>query len=106
MTREEILKKTIDFDDAINRIVRLEKENKELKEEIKNNEDLATVAYMQGADSQKKKDEKQLTKAKEIIAELIRFQPYIDREAMFHRIGNEWKRAIYEGIQFLKEVSE
>ena len=31
MTRKEILEKTIDFDDAINRIVRLEKENAELK---------------------------------------------------------------------------
>ena len=30
MTRKEILEKTIDFDDAINRIVRLEKENAEL----------------------------------------------------------------------------
>lgn len=31
MTRKEILEKTIDFDDAIHRIVRLEKENAELK---------------------------------------------------------------------------
>ena len=31
MTRKEILEKTIDFDDAINRIVRLEKENAELR---------------------------------------------------------------------------
>lgn len=31
MTRKEILEKTIDFDDAVNRIVRLEKENTELK---------------------------------------------------------------------------
>ena len=31
MTRKEILEKTIDFDDAIHRIVRLEKENADLK---------------------------------------------------------------------------
>lgn len=43
----------------------------ELKEEIKNNEDLATVAYMQGAENQKKKTNKQLTKAKEIIKGLL-----------------------------------
>ena len=35
MTRKEILEKTIDFDDAINRIVRLEEENAELKEKLK-----------------------------------------------------------------------
>jgi hypothetical protein len=48
------------------------KENAELKEEVKNNEDLATVAYMQGAESQKKKSEKKLTKAKEIEKERAR----------------------------------
>lgn len=31
MTRKEILEKTIDFDDAIHRIIRLEEENAELK---------------------------------------------------------------------------
>ena len=34
MTRKEILEKTIDFDDAINRIVRLEKENAVLEKRI------------------------------------------------------------------------
>lgn len=34
MTRKEILEKTIDFDDAIHRIIRLEEENAELKEEL------------------------------------------------------------------------
>lgn len=42
-----------------------------LKAEVKNNEDLATVAYMQGAEQQKKKADKQLTKAKEIIEKLL-----------------------------------
>lgn len=36
MTRAEILEKTIDFDDAIQRIVSLEKENAELKEQNAN----------------------------------------------------------------------
>ena len=52
-------------------IAELEKENAELKAEVKNNEDLATVAYMQGAEQQKKKADKQLTKAKEIIEKLL-----------------------------------
>ena len=52
-------------------IKELKEENAELKEEIKNNEDLATVAYMQGAENQKKKADKQLTKAKEIISEFV-----------------------------------
>lgn len=34
MTRKEILEKTIDFDDAIHRIIRLEEENAELEEEL------------------------------------------------------------------------
>lgn len=36
-------------------IAELENENAELKEEIKNNEDLATIAYMQGAERYKPK---------------------------------------------------
>ena len=35
MTRKEILEKTIDFDDAIHRIVRLEEENAKLKSECR-----------------------------------------------------------------------
>jgi chromosome segregation ATPase len=48
----------------------------------------------------------QLTKAKELLEDLIRFQPYIDKEAMFLSIGNEWKTAIYKAEQFLKEADE
>jgi hypothetical protein len=47
-----------------------------------------------------------LTKAKELLEDLIRFQPYIDKTAMFLSIGNEWKTAIYKAKQFLKETSE
>ena len=53
------------------RIEELEQENAELKAEIENDRDLPTVAYMQGAEKQKKKDEKQLTKAKALLAKWV-----------------------------------
>ena len=53
------------------RIAELEKENAELKAEIENDRDLSTVAYMQGAENQKKKDEKRLTKAKELLKQWL-----------------------------------
>ena len=53
------------------RIAELEKENAELKAEIENDRDLPTVAYMQGAENQKKKDEKRLTKAKELLKQWL-----------------------------------
>lgn len=53
------------------KIMELEKENAELKAEIENDRDLPTVAYMQGAEKQKKKDEKQLTITTEIIKEFV-----------------------------------
>ena len=40
MTRKEILEKTIDFDDAIHRIVRLEKENADLKKSCDETQEL------------------------------------------------------------------
>lgn len=43
------------LENAFKRIEELGKENAELKEEIKNNEDLATIAYMQGAERYKPK---------------------------------------------------
>ena len=63
MTRKEILEKTIDFDDAINRIVRLEKENAELSMKRK-----AERKIFQGI-VQKKND--QLTKAKFLLKQLV-----------------------------------
>lgn len=77
------------------------KENEELKEEIKNNEDLATVAYMQGADSQKKKAEKQLTKAKELLNEFMRISKASDED-----FEHDYSELIGETEQFLKEVEE
>ena len=41
------------------------------------------------------------TKAKEIIEDIIKFQPYIDRDAMFLTIGNDWKEVIFKAEQFL-----
>jgi len=76
------------------------KENAELKEEVKNNEDLATVAYMQGAESQKKKSEKKLTKAKEIIKNLIDDLTAIDGEQIREL------EAVKEAEQFLKEIEK
>ena len=64
MTRKEILEKTIDFDDAINRIVRLEEENAELKEKNK--------WYSEQVCNKKCVEVwGQLTKAKEIIREFV-----------------------------------
>ena len=74
MTKEELEAKDV-FNWIANLKLKndeLEKENAELKEEVKNNEDLATVAYMQGAEQQKKKYEKQITKVKELIENIIR----------------------------------
>lgn len=76
------------------------KENAGLKEEVKNNEDLATVAYMQGAESQKKKADKQLAKAKEIIKNLIDDLTAIDGEQIREL------EAVKEAEQFLKEIEK
>lgn len=48
------------------------------------------------------KDE-QLTKAKEILEDIIKFQPYIDRDAMFLTRGNDWKEVIFKAEQFIKD---
>lgn len=77
--QKEINKELVDENEALKFAARmsekaekqLRKENAELKAEIENDRDLPTVAYMQGAENQKKKDEKQLAKAKEIIKDLL-----------------------------------
>jgi hypothetical protein len=78
----------------IEQVERLKKENAELKKEIKNNEDLATVAYMQGADSQKKKAEKQLIKAKELEKENAELKEKVGKYqiGMFDEIEKRDKR--------------
>lgn len=45
----------------------------------------------------------QLTKAKEILEDIIKFQPQIDRDAMFLTIGNDWKEVIFKAEQFIKD---
>ena len=39
--------------------------------------------------------------AKGIIKDLIQFQPYIDKEMIFHSIGNEWKISVLKAREFL-----
>ena len=79
----------------------LEKENAELKEEIKDNEDLATVAYMHGADNQKKKSDKQLSKAKELLNEFMRIGKASDED-----FEHDYSELIGEAEQFLSEVEK
>ena len=84
------------------------KENAELKEEVKNNEDLATVAYMQGAESQKKKSEKKLTKAKEIIK---KFSEFVNNEVEYdpehpQEHTDLWNELCGQAEQFLKEIEK
>lgn len=82
--QKEINKELVDENEALKFAARmsektekqLRKENEELKAEIENDRDLPTVAYMQGAENQKKKDEKQLTKAKELLTKWVElFKP-------------------------------
>lgn len=60
--------------------------------------DLATVAYMQGAEQQKKKADKQLTEAKEIIEKLL------NAFASNDFFEEEELCAMAEAEQFLKEA--
>ena len=59
------------FEIICKNLLELEKENAELKKEIENDRDLPAIAYMQGAEKQKKKDDNQLTYAKTIIQDLL-----------------------------------
>ena len=84
------------MDKQRNHIIELEKENAELKEELKNNEDFATVAYMQGADNQKKKAQKQLTRAKEFLNEFMRISKASDED-----FEHDFSELIRDTEQFL-----
>jgi len=81
------------------KVYKLEKENAERKAEIENDRDLPAIAYMQGAEKQKKKDEEQLTKAKEIIKALLRLWNDVMTEETV-------KALIAEAEQFLKDQEE
>lgn len=108
---------------ALERIKELEKENEELKE--RHAEILEAFASASSGDDFEMAESareimeilnipcyrhgkvvSKLTKAKELLEDLIRFQPYIDKVAMFLSIGNEWKTAIYKAEQFLKELNK
>lgn len=52
-------------------VEQLKEENAELKAQLESERDLPAIAYMQGAENQKKKDDKQLTYAKTIIQDLL-----------------------------------
>ena len=93
------------------RIEKLEKENAKLKSEIENDRDLSTVAYMQGAENQKKKDEKQLTKAKEIMniaIEGIKHWGIVGgTERPFEKQAElEFNLFLEKAEQFLKEIEK
>lgn len=95
-------------DIAEKRIAELEKENAELKNKLGKVAQEILDNWCKGnppCPHLKKRDE-QLTKAKELFEDLIRFQPYIDKEMIFHSIGNEWKTAIYKAKQFLDSEVE
>lgn len=97
MTRKEELEKTIDFDDAINRIVRLEKENAELRK-------IAQFQQSSNMDRgfQLQRSNEELTKAKEIINNCVHELQNI----LLHKIRNKERIAsiLERAEQFLKEV--
>lgn len=111
------------------RIAELEKENAELKTEVGSSIDCEKAqkngelclgysgdedepcerckncikcegGYYQLGETEK---DEQLTKAKEILEDIIKFQPYIDRDAMFLTRGNDWKEVIFKAEQSIKD---
>ena len=100
MTRKEILEKTIDFDDAINRIVSLEKENAELKEKyVKNITDCDICDTYCNS---------QLTKAKEIIK---KFSEFVNNDIEYdpehpQEHTDLWNKLCEEVEQFLNSEVE
>ena len=88
---------------AIEKGTQLEKENAKLKAEIENDRDLPTVAYMQGAENQKKKDEKQLTKATEIIK---RLKSLIEDVCDINYLSKNNTKLLEKAEQFLKEIEK
>ena len=98
------------FEIICKNLAELEKENAELKgikdiaTLIRANND--TVITLMQLNNMLVSKNKQLTKAKEILEDIIKFQPYIDRDAMFLTIGNDWKEVIFKAKQFLSEVEK
>ena len=75
----------------------LEKENAELKKE---NEELPTIAFQQGAEWWKKKTEKKLAQAKEIIKEFV---CHYNNKTIY---VNNVKPLLEQAEQFLKEIDK
>lgn len=71
------------------RIAELEKENAELKEELKNNENLATVAYMQGAERYKPKWHKPSEKLPEECSLVLAFAFDDSEPALFEFVASD-----------------
>ena len=110
--QKEINKELVDENEALKFAARmsektekqLRNENAELKAEIENDRDLPTVAYMQGAEKQKKKDEKQLTKAKEIIKNQ---KELLDRVLSGAETLSDFaQNTLHKAEQFLKEIDK
>ena len=78
-------------------IPELEKENAELKKE---NEELPTIVFQQGAEWYKKKADIKLIKAKEIIKELL------DTQSRLDPYRDIFKDRILKAEQFLKEIEK
>ena len=117
MTKEQEFRKQTEeakfeaFSVMCKKVTKLEKENAKLKTDY----EVLSCSVGDFEELQNKLEEEQrknnglsdnLTKAKELLRDLIRFQPYIDKEAIFLSIGNEWKIAICKAEQFLEKVSE
>lgn len=116
MTRKEILEKTIDFDDAINRIVRLEQENEELKKACDETQNLLDkqieVTFKLDKEKQDLRNNYDLFKAiaepeiERLENENIKLRKIVKMVAMINKgvYSEEGIKAIYaEAEQFLKD---
>lgn len=83
----------------------LQKQNGELTDELKaqieNDRDLPVIAYQQGAESYKRKADKQLTKAKEYIKLLL-----MNCVGVYESTGKTIAEIQAEAEQFLNEVEK
>lgn len=85
-----------------------EKRIAELEAQLESERDLPAIAYIQGAEKQKKKDEEQLTKAKEIIKNFLEFVnneiEYDPEHPQEHT--DLWNKLCEEAEEFLKEIGK
>ena len=81
-------------------VQKLEKENAELEEMLESERDLPAIAYMQGAEKQKKKGTDNLTKAKKLLKDIT--SSYGNTEVSEAQYYLKIKKA----EQFLSEVEK